>query len=497
MLEVKKIFYTAVLALCAMVGVGCLITVALMVFTMNKVTFLCWLVSGVAVVLFYKMFYSLTEFWLPMLKPYRLWLLVFLGFLASVVIDMVLVFGFGQAMVSDFKAAQHCVEAGIPKIWHVGMASHWKIYELLISFIGSVTHPSLLTAQLINSVCISAVIYPVYKIAFRISGTHVAILVSTFLAFSPTILLYGSFLTSEFLCATFMMYAFYVCTLIKIDSSSFIRKNILFIFGAAILLVIADFFKPLGVIFIGASIMYGILFLILWCRDWRYVVRMLIIGCIFITVYKISQREFRVVIERLCPEEGQIQYRTGVHWYGLMVGLSGDSGVYTAEISKFAQSLTPEESKKYLIKQIKCEWRKMPKLFAKKFARLYWSDRWVCGWLAQTIESFHGVRPCLLTGLTVGWYFNVVLFFGAGIFGVVVMCLKRQGGVGAGVFSLLVILGFTILILLIEVQARYRMSVYPFYFAILPYAAKLKSFTGTKDFISCFKVSLKKTTKSN
>lgn len=80
--------------------------------------------------------------------------------------------------------------------------------------------------------------------------------------------------------------------------------------------------------------------------------------------------------------------------------------------------------------------------------------------------------PALLSKIVVGYYLMLCVSVALGIGGLCLAIIRDRARLLPGLIAGLVILGFTLLMLLMEVQARYRVAVYPFYFLLIPYVGQ-------------------------
>ena len=131
----------------------------------------------------------------------------------------------------------------------------------------------------------------------------------------------------------------------------------------------------------------------------------------------------------------------------------------------------PSEGRKSLLKHvIKKGYRKFPSLFLEKLDRAYSNPGFVWSWYGRTIKT--DVPLWVRTFVSI-WNLMVLLLIAAGILGFVVSgnIVKRRGF--AAVVSLLVVAAFTVALVLMECQPRYKMAIYPVFFFLIPYARYL------------------------
>ena len=392
-------------------------------------------------------------------------LALFVGIVASVVLD----FSFGLKMVSDFASSQRAVEAGAPSVIHPGWCEYWCNYELLLSYLGMLIKPHILTAQIFNAIFLSATIYPVFRLSCKSGGLTVAILVSTAMAVSPALAVYSAFTTGEFAGAVFMIWAYYMIDPIVCDLS-FKWTALLRVAVCGVILGASQMFKPIVLLFFGAFFAMIVLnaMEVSGARGRRLVSGLLLLVVMF-SCCRASLCGFRTFVRMMNTTGTIIEPISESPWKGMVVGLNVESdGAWERSVSDLAHRLSQDEARRFVLDRAGNEWKKYPILICKKFVRLYQSDNWVKAWCK---ESLHAKDENVMFDVIDGSFAMLHVFFLSGIVG---MMLKLKAGDACygGMFALMVIVGFTFVIMLVEMQARYRISIYPFFPLVMAFAGE-------------------------
>ena len=154
----------------------------------------------------------------------------------------------------------------------------------------------------------------------------------------------------------------------------------------------------------------------------------------------------------------------------LAVGLNVDSGgAFDPKFCSKLYNMSEQEVRAYFKEAVKRDLSKYPSLFVRKFSALYSHEWWGFGCY---VNSFKVKRvPAWMPRIVDSWYLLTVIISVFGAVGLLLCLFKRGMGreTWPGMLSLLILLAFTALEMLIEVQGRYRSIVYPFYFMLIPY----------------------------
>ena len=406
-------------------------------------------------------------------RPERIvWLMIASCCLAGICTALVFDFGYHLAMVSDFASAQRAIEAGKPMVLHPGWCEYWCNYELLLSYLGMAFVPHVLSAQFLNVLCMSAAVYPVFMLSRKNCGMRAAIVVSMAMALSPALMAYSAFTTGEFIGMVFMTYAYYVMSEFPVGFSSW-RSALFRILTCGVLLGVSQMFKPLALIFFAALLAKLILLIFarrvnVRCRlFWGVLALLAVFAC-----YKVSLYCYRTAFTSMNTTGNRIEAISESPWKGLVVGLNiASDGTWEQSISDLAHKSTHDEARVFVVNRAKKEWKGYPKLVLKKFVRLYQSENWLKAWCREALPTdADGAFFSLADG---AFAFMSVLFL-SGLVGMILLNRKASDGESGTAeidyLPLLAVAGFTAVIMLIEMQPRYRISIYPFYFMVMSYA---------------------------
>lgn len=416
-------------------------------------------------------------------SPKWRWMTVMgLVFLAALAVIRVLDGIPGWHMISDYAAAQGCLESNRMMIGHPLFAEYWCAYELLISFLGIVFKPTLLTGQVLNAFLLAAAVYPVYKTAERMAGAFTAIFVSLLMGLSPGLLFYSSFLSGEFAGAVGLLYAFWFFDLAMTGDLSG-RQAFACALCAGIALGCAHAMKPLAMLFLGAALCNAAAGVIAVRCKIRRVAVVTGLFVLMLVSYKVTFGGIRAVVEDVAGQS--VPKLSAVPWGGLGVGLNLPSGgCWAADISGKVHSEPISEVKRFVIERAKREYPEYPKLFMHKFAVLHSPNGWQSFWYGQNTGRSPSPLFCRCRD---NWFACECLLGLLGVFGILLSMTRGWQFLSPAAFSMLVIGGFTLAILVLEVQERYRTSIYPFYFLIMPYAIAWIGRSRVAGWLTCWR----------
>jgi len=410
------------------------------------------------------LFCGLTEWIWSRLGPWRVFLLMACVFVVQVAVIRIMGFGTGQKMVSDYALAQAALEAGKVSCGHPVGVAYWHDYEILLSVLGMIFGPHLLTGQIVNALCVTLVVFPVYKLARRTCGGWLATLIVMLMGFSPVYLVYATMLTSEFLGATALLYALLALDVLMFNPGG--AKRLLWhSVLCGVLLAISEMFKPLAILFLGGMVVCAAMTWLCGCRSKRSLVRLLLVCFLVFVAFGKAKEVLSAVCDSTAGEAARSSATGVVPWRGLVVGLNQASrGMWSAEISGLAHSMTDEQAREFVINRARAEYRDYPHLFGEKFKILYATDSWMGFWHNQTTG---GTLPPVVSRVRDGGYLAAQWLFFAAAIGFLLFRGREWKDVFPVFFSALIVISFTLVIMVLEVQERYRVSVYPFYFLSL------------------------------
>lgn len=382
-----------------------------------------------------------------------------------------------QQMVSDFSKAQQCLESGRIMTLHNPAFKHWCNYEVLLSACGVLFYPTLLTGQLLNIVCISLAVYPVFRMIARMTDQCTATVISLAMIVYPTNLLFGTFLVQDFVFAALAVWGMYAF-LAAMDNPRLVMKTTL-VLSAAFFWAVAQTLKPIIPVVL-VALAGGIMLICLAKEKVRgffkrsctvffalmlfFVFFNKLIGGGMLTFYEHS------------PSRGY----SLVPWKALLVGLDvKNEGRYSEDAAK-TRAMTSDEAREICLRRIKEDYRSYPVLFAKKTIRLHCCDKWALGWFESSTTGNGAILPA---AVVYSGHFAFVVLIAISILYSTIIWLRRKTLDFGFLLSILIVFGFTALLCLVETQGRYRTAFYPMYFISMSYGvAALRSVKGLKCF---------------
>lgn len=369
-----------------------------------------------------------------------------------------------QCMTSDFASAQKCLESGSVCVIHPWRVRYWCHYEFVLSVLGVCFGPHLWVGQLLNAVMISLSVVPIYWLVNRISNRMVATFISLLWAFSPALLLYGTILTGEFLGVFFLLIGF--CGLISMEDDRPLLARLALGIGAGVCLAISQAFKPVAIILIIAfAVAEGVTYVRCDTSSGK---RLLAAFVRLVAIYLVLKMTTALIAFGMAVVFPDSQTMAGRHPSAvklLAVGLNAEHDGAWSTQNDVINAMSKEESREFLIRMLRRQGMQTPVLVVKKFVRLYQSDNWVKSWLAYSFRN--GPSRSVEWLVDVGVVQQKLCFLlGAGflLFG----WWRKSLGLELAT-AVFIVVGFTALLLLIEFQGRYRMSIFPFYYLIMAY----------------------------
>lgn len=372
-----------------------------------------------------------------------------------------------QTMYSDFLRVQKCVEAEGVVFSHAPMHFYWCNFELLVSVLGKVFCRDMQVVQYLNALACSIVLIPFYLLSERVSSRGWALAASLALGMSPSMLMYGTMLSSEFVGMALLMGAFWFF-LEMLRTRDDLRTTLSMAVGCGVLLGGSQLMKPMGALFVMAAL---VVLVQVWSKSVSKAAALRLGACFLVMVvaYKGTYQGGQSAFSALAGPKVELKSSVNLPRM-LAVGLNTESkGGFSEAFCAKLYNMTEAEQRDYLKGAIKRDFWKYPALFARKFAMLYNNEWWGFGCYSRTIA------PVKIAGWvprkTDSWYFMSAGLAALGALGFLVFLWKNGFGDEAmpGLMALLLLLAFTALEMLIEVQGRYRSSLYPLYFMMVPY----------------------------
>lgn len=386
------------------------------------------------------------------------------------------------ATSADYQYAVKSLLAG--KICHIhrDIYTYWCNYEIVLSTLAVFFGGRLEVGQIVNACSCVLVVGTSFSFMKGIAGIRVARLVALILGFSPVLVMASTLLTGEFLAAAFMFLAF--CFFFSAANETETRRRVFMIVFSGCALGISHLFKSVSVIFV-VAVMVTCLLHLLYAYGKGNLMRVVLLVSLLLPSYAITKHVGQSVLRDFVgsSELGKGS-TTDTLVYELAVGLNiASGGQWEQKLAEGLKRVNTSEKKAYLKKAIARDWRDYPLLMVKKFVNLHGSHNQRVGITQQFTDYFRKknekakgwrdywtryiptwVEPLSDAGMIV---FEILFLFGSiGL----LLSLKRPCAFWMpGVLSGLIVIEFAIVEQLIEVAGRYKITVYPFYFMILPY----------------------------
>jgi len=372
---------------------------------------------------------------------------------------------YDQIMFSDYNFVEMCIKSSLVECQHKPMFFYWCNYELLCSFLGKVFYRDIQVAQYLNALCATAVIYPVFRLSEKTARTGIATFISLLMGLSPILSIFGTILTGDFIAATAYTYAFYffICVLEGKGLYAKIRDSAI----SGMFLGVGQLMKPIAIIFVVTMITMALISIFQHGRKsalmWLSILAMIIGTYVF--VGKLGQDAIIEVAMplRIDPESLGLDRSLLV---GLNMEIPGKYGRYNRDLSMRIDKMTKGERQRALVDLIKTKWNRFPTLFSEKLDVMYSNSSFAYDPYATSVAPSsvpQWVKDSMCT-----WNFIVLILVGFGVAGLAVCRYSRRNDVG--IASVLVVAAFTGVLLLVEVQGRYKIAIYPIYFLLIPYA---------------------------
>ena len=369
-------------------------------------------------------------------------------------------------MSSDFMDVQRCLQSPNIVVCHPPIFSYWCNHELLLSVLGKIFGPHLQVAQYLNALCCVGLLFPVFKLSEQVSGRRVALFVTFLVGAYPTNYLYSTLLTSEYLCAFFLIWAFFFLVRAEQCGGEW-RRSVYWLALSGTSLGLAQITKPFAPVFLVAGLA---LLLLLTPRirtreTCRLLAGFLILAVVFLAVSSYVQELYSRIAEpqKVCAAGGNLK-QTLVK--GLDLEGRGRCSVANARLVK---SMSEKETSEYLVKAIKRDFKDYPLLFAEKFDRVHGSEQGIMDWYSVSVKSRMQAIPHWLHRLVGNYYLLFRVLFLLGALGFCLTPLSSRARLAPGAFAATFVSGFMALLLIVEAHGRYRVPMYPFAFLMLAY----------------------------
>lgn len=386
-----------------------------------------------------------------------------------------------RGQTADGRTALNSLIAGRTRFTHApNKYFYWAIYEIFISTLGVIFAPVLRTGQLLNALFAALAVMPVFRICERVGGRSMARFVVLLLISSPALLLWSSVLSSAIISAVFMLYAAYFF-MQAVETDRIDRKFLLAVVLSGAALGLSYVFKTITFLFYFAILVY-LLLAVMQRPGRRIIVRACLLFLLLFGVSKYTSRCVTCASVALGNAPGLLQNDNkflDVVLYELILGFNLEAkGHWHTPLAHEVMTLDRKGRWQKLKDAVKRDWKSYPGLLKYKFVNITGTH---CGGgsIGRRIRSNSqadlvkrtGPYLCPLwaiytmDGFQLG--FSILTFLAA-----IGMCFSRGRDLSyfcPGIVSIVIIAGFTVLLLLIEGNSCYRVAVYPFHFLILPY----------------------------
>ena len=401
--------------------------------------------------------------------------------LAAYVVFIALLPAIGQipgTMTYDPAQVLKSMKAG--RICHVHDTRYiaWHNYEILMSMLAVVFKGEQQLGELFQAACCAVALLPLFRLSERVAGRRAARFTVLMTGFSPTLVMYSTVLTSEILSASLMLLAAY-CLLDALDGKRSGLDVVVMMFAAGAFLAFSALFKNTAVVFIAAT---AVLLVIGALRCWNraFLLRLVAAVLVFYPTYRCARHVGQKVLSELSGPQRAPQVAVGggmtsAILYELALGLNVENeGFFSWKFARDFSAMPVERQSESVKAAIRRDWKKYPKLMVQKFRNIHGSSIYHHGAVSTFMFAFRDGRgkreprwvwPLADSGTM---FFKVVFLLGC--IGLLLSAGRQFSVIAPGVLSASIVLGFAVVEQLIEGLGRYKVSVYPFYFLLVPYA---------------------------
>jgi hypothetical protein len=423
------------------------------------------------------------------------------GRLTGVIFIFFLAFLFRYFLIDIFQtppASDSLLAFDMAKKWVDGpnysfqhfFAQHWGIYTLVLAKTFSFFGEYILTAKIINTLAASIASVIVYLFLHRITGRNIwSLLGGVLMALWPSYALYANILTGEHIFILFFILALLILTYadgaLNLKNGS-IKEYYMYIFLFSLSIGLANIFKETTVITVPATL--GALSLLIFKSKWeggitKASILTLTMLILFITTASVTQISDTLVSKyAMGPID---KYKTG---YFIATGLNIENrGRYNEKIVNLYREPILEainlgvldenvykesdrKAKSYALKTAIREFKNLPKLFIHKFNTV-WSNedeinnRNVDNYQILNMSPDHSTLDSLLKktkniNYASNLYFLTIMIFSG--FGALYL-LKGKAFQPSTYLAALTIFGYSLALMIIEVQTHYRSILYPLF----------------------------------
>ena len=386
--------------------------------------------------------------------------------------------------VSDYlRAYQNSISLDFSANYYRS-AVHWLLYPNILHYVFLIFGESQLTLSLFNTIVSCLIVTLIYLITYKISNNKkMSFFISLLYVLLPSSILYISFASPEYIgMLLYCLCILFFILLLQIKDNCKLYKLILLSLLTGVTLSISNFFKGISIILL-ISIL--IIFIIDFIKK-KFYLKQFLKDIISIIIISVTYIVFNALIYSVCDRiTGNNVTRNAMAAY-LWVGLdSSNNGTYNERIyEKYNEYLENydydfEKVNKIvysnLKKDITSHYSYYPKLFVNKVAIAFKNDSTIANWLYYSNgEKQKGLFE-ILYKISDIYYIIMLIFLFVGLYDIFKARLKLEY-----LFLYIFLLGFTFVILLGEVQGRYKFIIMPFFiilsgYNLYEYFKKIKS----------------------
>lgn len=407
----------------------------------------------------------------------EIWFLMVIVFLSFIFCISILP-ALGQSCLHapwDPKTALQSMGKGRIFITHDLRNQAWANYEVFLSLLSIVFGGTLSVAQIANALAHTLVLYPIFMLSETICGRRLARLTVLFAAFLPSVYQYTFVLNGENISSCLIMFSgYFVVSIFYRDSS--LKMTLFQAFFAGLFLGLSHLFKGISIVFVVAF--WGVAIIsCIRCQTRMFVTRVVVAVLLMISMWITTKYVTQKMIAYVSGEPGlcvAIKDSSPL-LYELTLGFNiASMGHYDHRLCKQFLKLPEKERWSFLKSRIMRDWRQYPGFMVEKFKRVHGapaqhhSSSAYFSWTFIDSKGKNLMPSFLLEWGDCGSLVFKFLFLMA-VLGICICRHRSNEYLMSGMFSLMVILLFAVMQQLIESNGRYKMSIYPFYFVVLPY----------------------------
>lgn len=419
--------------------------------------------------------------WPDVLGRWEVWFLVVGCFLVSLCFIRLLpaLLPGPGTMTRDPSYVLKSIRAGKVCFFHPMHNQYWCNYEILCSILSAIFRGDLEFARAFQAAMCALAIFPVFCISEHVAGRRFARFVALAMGFSPTLVMYSTILTSEFLAASLL--AFSALFFLKGYEANRSRQGVAACFLlSGVLWGGADLFKPMAFLVFAAIGVMAVLLLCLHGRRYRFAV--LMTGLVLLPTSYMTRQGGQMALAEIAGEprlaEAGDSASSGL-LYELALGLNvAKEGFWDGGLARSFWAKSDRQQHDFVREMLRRDWREYPMLMVQKFRNIHGSSVYHHGGVSCFTYMFKNKRgayrcPRWVAPLadSATSFFKIMFLLGA--VGLLMSRRRPISFLAPGLFAALIVLGFAVVEQFIEGHGRYKTAIYPFYFMIVPYACVL------------------------